>query len=83
MAIDPEVLAVQRWGTGAKRTEHVCACGERTTDKSGRCRICRIELPSVPTLSTENLVKLAGLVQREIRRRQDAMKRALSGLEGA
>jgi len=80
MAIDPKKLAEQRWGKGRLPPETICACGTRTRDASGKCRACRIDLPKVAKMSTENLIRLATIVGQEIKARHSAMEQAINGL---
>lgn len=78
--IDPLTKARQRWGA-RQAMESVCACGTRTRDRSGMCRVCRMYLPKVPRLTDEHLIRLAAAVKTEITKRRSAFERAIKGLE--
>jgi hypothetical protein len=79
MSIDPKKLAAQRW-KAERPKDTLCDCGTRTRDASGKCRACRIDLPKVKTMSTENLIRMATIVGQEIKERQAAMAKAINAL---
>lgn len=76
MAIDPLRLVHQQRAV-ARGGEARCLCGTRTRDASGRCRACRITLPKVPTMRTEDLVRLANAVNAELTKRRAVINAAL------
>lgn len=84
MAIDPEVLQLQRKAAqhpvaSGGMSETRCICGNRTRDKSGQCRACRLYLPKVRTMKTEDLLRLRVTVDAELCRRREEIDRAISG----